>query len=179
MLTTVRIVGLLCLGALLLPGCRPAPTPPGDPAPPPIGIACPPLTAAGWVNGPAPSPSDISGHLVVIDCWGHWCAPCRATAPRLVKLYEEFAPQHVLFVGLTADGVEALNEIKTHLAHLKIPWPNGYGAADTLAALGVSSLPLRLVVGRDGRVIWRGAEVEPIREVLRHSLDTGPQPGAR
>ena len=88
----------------------------------------------------------------------------------LVRLYEEFNDDGVIFVGLTADDVTALNEIKAHLAQLKIPWPSGYGAADTMTAMGVASLPTRLLVNPHNQIVWRGADVESLRHALQQAL---------
>ena len=163
--TDGRTTGLLLL-LLVVCGCRPTTNDRRDAVNPIVDAQCPPLTAEGWLNGPPPTPDSLRGKLTVIDCWGHWCEPCRVSAPRLVQLYNEMNDRDVVFIGLTADGLTAINDIRAHVVQLKIPWPNGYGAGATITALGVQSLPTRLLIGRNGRIVWRGSDVQGLREAL-------------
>ena len=34
-----------------------------------VGADAPEILAAGWLNG---TPDDMSGKVVVVDCWGFW-----------------------------------------------------------------------------------------------------------
>jgi hypothetical protein len=70
-----------------------------------------------------------------------------------------------------------VNESKTHVAHLKIPCPNGCGAGETLRELGVTSVPTRLLIGRDGRICWYGTDVTQLRGALERAL-RAPQEAA-
>ncbi|MEX0711784.1 MAG: hypothetical protein WD278_05510 [Pirellulales bacterium] len=36
------------------------------------GEKAPPLKAAGWLNGPAPTADELAGNLVVVDIWAYW-----------------------------------------------------------------------------------------------------------
>ena len=37
-----------------------------------VGQQLPALTVAGWLRGTPPSSEQLSGNLVVIDCWASW-----------------------------------------------------------------------------------------------------------
>ena len=37
-----------------------------------VGAIAPEITAAGWINGDAPSAADMEGKVVVVDAWAHW-----------------------------------------------------------------------------------------------------------
>ena len=36
------------------------------------GATPPALLAEGWLNGTAPSKSDLAGKVIVVDVWAHW-----------------------------------------------------------------------------------------------------------
>jgi hypothetical protein len=44
--------------------------------------------------------------------------------------------------------------MKRFLTAAKVPWPCGYGAEQTLTALGVKMIPQVWVVGTDGKIRW-------------------------
>jgi len=37
----------------------------------PVGAIAPEITAAGWINGDAPTAADIGGKVVVVESWAH------------------------------------------------------------------------------------------------------------
>ena len=38
----------------------------------PVGAIAPEITAAGWINGDAPTAADIGGKVVVVESWAYW-----------------------------------------------------------------------------------------------------------
>ncbi|GGM69879.1 alkyl hydroperoxide reductase [Longimycelium tulufanense] len=44
--------------------------------------------------------SDFAGKVVVINIWGSWCAPCRAEADDLQRVYEATRDSGVQFLGI-------------------------------------------------------------------------------
>ncbi|MCX6935640.1 MAG: thioredoxin-like domain-containing protein [Verrucomicrobia bacterium] len=53
----------------------------------------------------------------------HWCPPCRAFTPKLVKWYNEFQPKHKEFqlVFVSSDKDEAA--MLGYMTEMKMPWP--------------------------------------------------------
>jgi len=101
----------------------------------------------------------LEGQIVVMNWWYSACAPCRAEAPELQALYEEFQDQGVQFVG-----VNVRDTAETALAFdrkFDIGFPSiidAQSGAVSLAFQGVVSpqaVPTTLVIDKQGKVASR------------------------
>ena len=103
--------------------------------------------------------ANLAGQVVVMNWWYAACAPCRAEAPDLAALNEEFADQGVVFIG-----VNVRDTAETALAfdrRFGITFPSVMDAQSgsvSLAFSGVVSpqaVPTTIVIDREGRVASR------------------------
>ena len=101
----------------------------------------------------------LAGQVVVMNWWYSACAPCRAEAPDLQALSEEFQDQGVQFVG-----VNVRDTAETALAFdrkFDISFPSiidAQSGAVSLAFQGVVSpqaVPTTLVIDKQGKVASR------------------------
>lgn len=135
-----------------------------------MGTPMPPIKAMGWLNGPEPKPGELKGKVLVIDAWASWCGPCRREAPEMVHLHEKYHDQGVEFIGLTNETSESLSDMEAFLKDTGITWKNGYGAEETLAALGAEFVPMVWVVDRQRRIVWNRASSLTLEEGIRQAL---------
>lgn len=140
------------------------------PGPSQIGVSAPPIRAQGWFNGEPPTQAELQGKIILIDAWAYWCGPCRRKAPRLIRLYEEFAPQGVVFLGLTSEGEDSLDRSREFIEELRIPWRQGYGAVETLSGLKADFIPQVWVIDQNGTIAWDQTAAEDVDVTLRRLL---------
>jgi thiol-disulfide isomerase/thioredoxin len=117
----------------------------------------------------------LAGQVVVMNWWYSACAPCRAEAPDLQALYEEFQDQGVQFVG-----VNVRDSSETALAFDRkfgISFPSIMDAQTgnvSLAFQGVVSpqaVPTTLVIDKQGKVASRIlGRIDP--SILRTLIET-------
>lgn len=138
----------------------------------PVGTPLPPLMAEGWINSPSVVAREkLAGKVVVVDCWATWCPPCRAAMPHLAKLYKEYQPRGVAFVGLTSEAEADRAKIEQFVSTVEgFEWPVGYGAGPTLDMLGIEVLPTLIVFDRNGQVTWSGTEVSGLAVAIAKAI---------
>ena len=152
-------------------GARPSSGSHGNLLPP--GTPLPDLAVEGWLNGPGPTNDELRGQVVVIDVWAYWCGPCLASMPEMVALHKKYRDQGVQFLGLTMEGSAKLDDTRAVVEHSKLSWPNGYGAQETIAALGIKAIPTVFVVGRDGKIIWNSDRHGSLDDAIESALGKG------
>lgn len=94
------------------------------------------------------------GSVVVINFWGEWCAPCRAEADDLIKVYEASRDSNVEFVGInvrdSADKAEAFER------NFNVPYPSVFDPAGRIALsfrdTPPNAIPATIVLDRELRV---------------------------
>ncbi len=77
------------------------------------GKPAPALDASHWLGAPPPPLASLKGHPVLLFFWAHWCVDCKAEAPILAHVMQEFGPKGLVLVaptqlyGYTAAGEAA------------------------------------------------------------------------
>lgn len=103
--------------------------------------------------------ADYSGKVLVLNFWYASCPPCRAEAPRLQALYQEFAGK-----GATFLGVNVRDQAATALEFEKqfgIGYPSiidtnqGNMLLAFAGSVAPNAVPTTLVIDRQGRVAAR------------------------
>lgn len=108
------------------------------------------------------------GHVVLVNLWASWCAPCRSETPALEQLYEESRHRGLVVLGI--DQGESAATARAFAKDMRLSYPilvdqdQQYGRA--YAAIG---LPTSLVVDRGGRIV-RGFDGEMSLAAMRDAV---------
>lgn len=117
------------------------------------GKAPPPLEVKDWVNtdGKELKLSDFKGKVVLVDFWGVWCPPCRASVPHMKELLEKHRDAGLVIVGIhTTNGGE---KMEAFVKEQGIPWPCAVDVEmKTVKAFGVDSFPDYYLIDRAGNL---------------------------
>ncbi len=66
-----------------------------------VGHPAPPLQETEYLGPKPPSLTSLKGSPVLLFFWAHWCADCKAEAPIIARLRQEFGPAGLVVLGPT------------------------------------------------------------------------------
>src|SRR4030095_5596836 len=59
-----------------------------------------------WINGNPTSLKSLRGKVVVVDFWAFDCEPCIQAMPHIQELYDKYAPQGLVVIGVHTPRAE-------------------------------------------------------------------------
>jgi len=109
------------------------------------------------------------GHVVFVNLWASWCAPCRSETPDLERLFESERARGLVVLGIDQGESSAAAGAFAREMHLSYPIlldeDQQYGRA--YAAVG---LPTSLVVDRSGHIV-RGVDGQMTLADMHSAVD--------
>jgi thiol-disulfide isomerase/thioredoxin len=113
---------------------------------------------------------DIDADYILLDFWGSWCAPCRASIPHLVELQRQYDPKRFRVIGVAyeqGDVAEKMRQAREASQEFAINYTVLVAEQDgrpcpLQAALQVESFPTLVLMDRHGRILWRDKGANPM-----------------
>ena len=108
------------------------------------------------LTGTAIKLSSYLGKTVVLNFWGSWCPPCRAEAPTLAVLDEQYHTQGVAFLGDDVGDTPANALAFTRGVGITYPSFNdpGYAVVQKFSQVApVNDTPTTVVIDKTGHVV--------------------------
>ena len=135
--------------------------------PPDVGDMAPDVDLVKMATGKGARLSDFRGKVLLVDFWATWCGPCQEPLAHLNQMAVDKRAEwgdRAMILPLSID--DELDTLKQHVAsrgwtNLDHFWVGGEGdkkgwQAPAVKAFGINGVPTSLLVGRDGRILWRG-----------------------
>lgn len=145
--------GAACLPVLLLSfGCASAGAPGSGAS---VQVA-PPDFELSTVDGRSERLSEHLGkEVVLLDFWATYCEPCLAGMPHLDALYREHREQGFVVLGISIDGPDSVNQVRSTVVKLGVTFPILLDQETRVAGLynPKVSAPYSVLIGRDGRIL--------------------------
>jgi cytochrome c biogenesis protein CcmG/thiol:disulfide interchange protein DsbE len=96
--------------------------------------------------------ANLRGQVVIVNFWASWCAPCRAEAPDLQAIYEDYGENGVIVVGVNWLDVE--REAQAFMQEFGLTYPNAPDIGERIGnAYNIQGAPENFIIGRDGTVV--------------------------
>jgi len=143
--TTVAIAALSV--ALLALG-----TGAGADAPPRKGAPAPAFELPVVANGHGTlTLASLKGHPVYLNFFASWCAPCKEEASSIAALSKQFAPEHVVVVGI--DELEQPEAAKGFAERYHLPYSIALDQSGEVGGTyGLIGLPLHVFIESNGTI---------------------------
>lgn len=107
------------------------------------------------IDGGSLSLRTLRGHVLVLNVWGSWCAPCREEAPDLAAISQETYARGVRFVGIdTRDNPASARafERRYGITYPSFDDQDGQVLARLTGIVPIGAVPSTIVVDREGIV---------------------------
>lgn len=130
-----------------------------------------PAVTGTTLRGASLDLASFRGKVTVVNFWASWCAPCRAEAPTLQKVFDESQASGVRFVGV--DIKDGKDNAEAFQRTFKITYPSVYDQAGQIALafrdIPPNAVPATLIVDRHGKIAARvigGVSYSSLRDIV-------------
>jgi len=112
-----------------------------------------------WYNSAPLTMSGLRGKVVLVEFWTHECINCLHVLPHTKALYDAYAKQGLVVVGVHTPEFEEERDparVAAAIRRYGITWPVAAdNALGTWNAWGNRFWPALYLIDRDGRVVYR------------------------
>ncbi len=149
----------------------------GPPVGTSVGMTAPDFTAH-TTDGGEITLSDYRGQVVILEFWGAWCAPCKASMPHLQDLYDSYHSRGLVVITVSTDQeeqdtIDFLND-NGYTDFISVWEPGGKYGSPITKLYGVDSplvgIPRTYVLDRQGVIRYVGHPMNLTDEFIQGLL---------
>lgn len=118
--------------------------------------------------------SDYRGKYVLLDFWGSWCGPCRASHPHLKELQAQYGPRGLEVINIASENGRKAREIwlqaieEDGMTWTQILNNEGQEQCDVVKLFAITAFPTKVLIDPEGKIIVKAVgESEPVDEKLQ------------
>ena len=112
---------------------------------------------------------DLRGKAVVINFWASYCDPCKAEAPMLERVWNDYKDRGVILLGINTN--DPLKNALDYLTQYGITYPNAPDEGSRIEnAYRITGIPETFVISTQGKIV-RHFMSEPNERELRTMID--------
>lgn len=108
--------------------------------------------------------ANYKGKIVLLDFWGSWCGPCRASHPHLKELYAKYQSKGFEIIAIASETAKTPEEQREKwLAAIQkdgINWVHvlnneDKATQDLVKEFRVTAFPTKIMLDKDGKILLR------------------------
>lgn len=123
-----------------------------------------PQFALNNLSGTNVNINDLKGKVVIVDFWATWCGPCKASFPAMQKMvnkYKDDPNVKFLFVNTWENADDKQKTVQEFITKTKYNFDVLMdNDSKVVAQFGVSGIPTKFVIGRDGNIKFKSVGFE-------------------
>lgn len=127
------------------------------------------LGEGNYYSGPKLTEADLLGKVVLVDCWGVNCPPCRALLPRMEQLWQSFKSKPFVLLGSHRQG-RAPDKVAELVKANKLTYPQYDGAGVASGEPSFRGIPFLYVVNHRGKIVYSGSDERAATEAVVNAL---------
>ena len=118
--------------------------------------------------------SGLKGKYVLLDFWGSWCGPCRASHPHLRELQAKYGPKGLVVINIAQENGRNAREIwlkaveEDQMTWTQVLNNEGQEQCDAVKLFSITAFPTKVLIDTEGKIVVRAiGESEPIDTKLK------------
>lgn len=113
--------------------------------------------------------SHLKGKIVVLNFWFTKCTPCVLEMPQLNQLVKEYSPENVIFLALTFDKNQTIqNFLQQQAFNYKIL----SNANAIITMYGVQTYPTNIIINQKGEIVFKELGYRTnIKAIIKKEID--------
>jgi peroxiredoxin len=95
--------------------------------------------------------SDYKGKVVLLNFWATWCHGCKLEIPWFIDFQNKYKHSGLAVIGVSMDD-DGWKSVKPFLEEKRLNYSVVIGSEDLGKLYGLGSMPMTVLIGRDGRI---------------------------